>query len=473
MMLMKNLTRKLLPAVLLNIALISTASAGLQQKINAIISQKSQAKVNFAVKIIKADTSRVLYSHNARRPMIPASNIKSVVTAAALNYLDADYQYQTKIGLCNDTLVVIGSGDPLLGDKDTDIKYGRAAGWIFEDIISKLKKNGIAAIKDIVIDTGVFDDQRTCPDWPADQLNRDYACEVAGLNFNGNCIEISAEKSAGKINISLNPQTSFIEFTNKVKPISKGKSLIGAYRTPKPNKIIVFGKCKNNIGPFKVAIERPAAFFGYLLYEHLTKAGIKVTGQLYGKMIEPDCNFIQLVQYNTPLADCLKRANKDSFALAANALLKTIAANATGDKNGTWQKGCELIGKYLLQLGIDKSEFHIDDGCGLSKSNKLSANAITAVLLDMYRSKYWPLYKDSLAAGGLGGTIAKYFKDEKYKGKIFGKTGYIAGAKSFSGVCTTSQGDYLFSILANNANSQTRKAINDIAKVIVDYKSEL
>lgn len=470
---MENPTKKVLLAVLLNIAPFSTVNADLPQKINAVISQKSQAKVNFAIKIIKADASRVLYSHNARTPMIPASNIKAVVTAAALKYLGADYEYQTKVGLCNDTLVVIGGGDPLLGDKDTDIQHGRAAGWIFEDIIGKLKKNGVATIKDIVIDTAVFDDQRTCPNWPADQLNRDYACEVAGLNFNGNCIEISAEKSDGKINISLDPQTSFIEFTNKVKPVSKGKSVIGSYRTHKPNKIIVFGKCKNSIGPFKVAIERPDAFFGYLLYEHLTKAGINVSGQLIGKTTEPDCNFKLLAKYSTPIADCLKRANKDSFALAANALLKTIASDTAADnKNGSWQRGCELVGKYLFQLGIEKGEFHIDDGSGLSKENKLSANAIAAVLLDMYKSKNRLVYKDSLAAWGLDGTIAKYFKDKKYKGKIFGKTGYVAGTKSFSGICTTSNGDYLFSILANNANSQTRKAINDIAKAIVDNSSD-
>ncbi|RKY24075.1 MAG: D-alanyl-D-alanine carboxypeptidase/D-alanyl-D-alanine-endopeptidase, partial [Planctomycetota bacterium] len=80
-------------------------------------------------------------------------------------------------------------------------------------------------------------------------------------------------------------------------------------------------------------------------------------------------------------------------------------------------------------------------------------------------------FKDSLAVGGADGTIGKYFKEEKYKGKIFGKTGYIAGAKSFSGICCTDSGDYIFSILANNANGKTRKAINDIAKAIIDNSS--
>jgi len=68
----------------------------------------------------------------------------------------------------------------------------------------------------------------------------------------------------------------------------------------------------------------------------------------------------------------------------------------------------------------------------------------------------------------LPANIAKYFKDKKYKGRILGKTGYIAGVKAFSGICSTISGDYIFSILTNNANAQTRNAINDIAKAIID-----
>jgi hypothetical protein len=54
-------------------------------------------------------------------------------TAAAAKYLGPRFEYKTSVGLCA-TLVVIGSGDPLLGDQETDDRYGRAAGWIVEKI---------------------------------------------------------------------------------------------------------------------------------------------------------------------------------------------------------------------------------------------------------------------------------------------------------------------------------------------------
>jgi len=461
--------KKLFVAAAFTISLVGAASADLSKRIDQIITQPSQSNVQFSVHIIKPGSGKTVYSHNAVKPLIPASNMKIVTTAAALKFLGPNYEYKTKIGLCGDTVVIIGSGDPLLGDKVTDAKYGRDAGWIFEDIAGALKQRGITTVKDIIVDAGIFDSRRVHPNWPKEQLNRWYACEVSGLNFNGNCIDVTAQNIGGKVIVSIDPKTDFIEIINKVVPISKGKGAVAAYRSLEPNKIILKGQCKKQQGPFTIAIERPDAFFGYLLAENLNRSGIKTQGQLTENAAGTDCNIKVLREYSHSMADCLIRCNKNSFGLAAEALLKTIAANTRPDrKAGSWETGTMIISKYLTDLGVSPLEFYIDDASGLSRQNKLSANAITNVLSYVYESRDWKLYKDSLAVGGVDGTIRKYFKEEKYKGKILGKTGYISGVKSFSGICTTSGGDYIFSILANNTNGKTRKAINDIAKAIVD-----
>ncbi len=461
--------RKLLITAVFGLCLAGLAKADLTGQIDSIISRPSQQKVHFSIHIVKADSGATVFSHNEKEAMIPASNMKIITTAAALKLLGPDYVYKTKVGLCDNTLVVIGCGDPLLGDRATDAKYGREYGWIFKDIAEALKRSGVKAIDNIIVDTGVFDDQRVHPHWPKEELNRWYACEVSGLNFNCNCVEIGAKNIAGKVVISVEPQTDFVKLVNEVVPISDGASSVGAYRNREANRIIIRGKCKDGVEPFPLAIERPAAFFGFLLAENLAGAGITVKGNLIEKTTGNYDNFRLLAEYSTPVADCLARCNKDSLGFAAEALLKTIAANNNPDKkNGSWKGGQELIRRYLLGLGIDASQFYIDDGSGLSKQNEISSYAITKVLLSIYNSGNWKLYKDSLAVGGINGTIGKFFTEKNYKGKIFGKTGYIEGVKSFSGVCTTGEGDYLFSILANNANSQTREAINDIVETIID-----
>ena len=152
--------------------------------------------------------------------------------------------------------------------------------------------------------------------------------------------------------------------------------------------------------------------------------------------------------------------------------MKTIAAKNNPDgKNGSWERGRELISEYLTEMGINENDFYIDDGSGLSRENKLSAYILTKVLLSVYNSKNWQMYRGSLAIGGVDGTnpISGDFKEEEYKGNVLGKSGSITWVMSLSGVCITEQGDYIFSILANKATS--RDAINDIAKAVIDEYS--
>jgi D-alanyl-D-alanine carboxypeptidase/D-alanyl-D-alanine-endopeptidase (penicillin-binding protein 4) len=466
---MKAQMRKLMILAGFALCLNSFARADLAEQIDSIIEESLQKRVRFSIHIIDANSGTAVYDHDAKELMIPASNMKIITGAAALNYLGPDYVYKTKVGLSGDALVVIGSGDPLLGDEKTDAKYGREPGWIFKDIANALKKKGIGTIEGIIVDSSVFDDEPVHPSWPEDEWNRWYACEVSGLNYNDNCVEISAKNIDGKIAVFVEPQTAFVSLINKVVPISTGSGAIGTYRNSQPNMLTVFGKCKDAVGPFDVAIERPAAYFGFLLYENLAEADIDAKGQLVEKTLEEGSDFVPLIEFSTPLTDCLARCNKNSLGLAAEAMLKTIAAmNNPDKKNGGWKRGQELISQFLLGLGLDKSQFYIDDGSGLSRQNELTAYAITTVLSSIYKSRNWELYKDTLAVGGMDGTIEKYFQEEKYKGKIFAKTGSITGVKSLSGLCVTDQGDHIFSILSNNINGQTRTVINNIVQAIID-----
>lgn len=465
---MRGYIRKILIILMLILCLCSKVQADLSSIINDIINPHIQKKVTFSIHIIKADSGATVYDYHAKDALIPASNMKIITSAAALKYLGPDYEYITKVGLYGDTLVIIGSGDPLLGDEKTDEKYGRKQGWIFETIIRALQENQIEEINDIVIDSSIFDNQRVHPNWPPDDLNKWYACEISGLNYNCNCIALSTERFDNRVAITIEPQTSYVEMVNKIQPITSGSSAVGTYRNNKPNNITVYGKCQNRVGPFDVAIERPAAFFGFLLAENLATSGIKVKGRLIEKMLKDKSNFELLCEFKTSFSDCLSRCNKNSLGLAAESLLKTIAAENSGGKDGSWKRAQELIGEFLTELGIDNQQYIIDDGSGLSRENRLSAYAITTVLSYIYKSDNWQIYQDSLAVAAEDGTIGKYFKGDKYRGQIIGKTGYINGVKSFSGICSTEQGDYIFSIIANGANMISRYKINDIAKAIID-----
>ncbi len=470
-LIMKKLSSKLLVLVILNFLFAGIVEASLAERINAILGQSSQKKVDFSIHIVKADTGVTEYEHDANNPLIPASNMKIITTASALRYLGSDFVYKTKVGIQDSNLVIIGSGDPLFGDRQTDEKYDRKPEWILEGITKALKDKNVSSIKDIIIDTGVFDNELVHPSWPKEELNRSYECEVSGLNYNDNCITMSLENVSGQVNITLEPQTSYVTLVNEVKPVSTGDSAVSALRNTQPNKLTIRGTCKNKVGPFEVAIERPAAFFGSVLGEYLYKNGINVTGQFIEKASISQKGFEQIAEYDTTIWDCLDRCNKDSLNFAAECLMKTIAAyNNPDDKNGTWPRGAELIGDFLEELGINENGFTIDDGCGLSREDKISAYIITKVLLDVYNGSNWQLFRDSLAVGGVEGSrpVSKHFREDEYKGKVLAKSGTLTGVNALSGVCVTTTGDYLFSIIANKIVAGTRDSINDIVKAIID-----
>jgi len=465
-----KITKKILFVLaIISVAFCRFALADIPSRIDSIVKRDSLKKVNFGICIVDAKTGVVAYGYNPAAPRVPASNMKIIITAAALKYLGPDFEYVTKVGLLGDTLVITGSGDPLLADKTTDAKYGRQTGWILKDIADTLAKNNVTAVKDIVVDSSVFDDQRVHPHWPKDELNKWYACEVSGLNYNGNCVEIIASTVAGRIELIVDPPTRYVDVINKCQTAPKGHDTVWCSRQQGSNVITVLGKCYKDCQPVRVAVERPAAFFGFLLAEQLAASGIKVEGQFVEKRLDDISALKDLTAYKTNLWDVLERCNKDSFGLAAESLLKTVVAHPElGGKGGSWHAGQEVISQYLRDLNVPDDQFVIDDGSGLSKDNRLTANALTTVLLDIYRSPYWEHYKDTLAVGGVDGTVSKYFKNKKYKARIFGKTGYIDGVKCFSGLCRTDAGDYIFSILANNANGSTREAINEIAQAVID-----
>jgi D-alanyl-D-alanine carboxypeptidase/D-alanyl-D-alanine-endopeptidase (penicillin-binding protein 4) len=467
---MKTGLKKLLVCFVVVCVSAGISKADLAGKVETIVAAQAQGKVRIAVKIVNPATGAVIYSHNASASMTPASNMKLVTTAAALHYLGPDFTYLTGVGLIGDSVAVIGSGDPILGDKATMQKNNLDPRWVLKDAAEILRKNNVTAISDVIIDDTVFDNEYVQPNWPKKELNRWYAAEIAGINYNDNCIEITAETAGSKVELTIDPPTSYVKIINncKVSTTQTDTTIWGA-RPDGSNVITVSGVCYKKCEPVRVTIDRPQAFFGYLLAEEIKRSGVAIKGQLVEREILPQEPFKLLAVYRTPIWDVFDRCNKDSLEVAAESLLKTIAAyRQPSGKGGSWAQGKQFVSDYLVSLGVSTDQFVLDDGCGLSENNRLSANLLTAILLDIYKKPEWQKFKETLAVGGEDGTVGKFFNEPKYRGKIFAKTGYIGGVKSLSGVCTTEAGDRIFSIITNNTNGESRQAINNIVKAIID-----
>ncbi len=454
-------------------------------EINKLIKQSKFKKTSFSILFYDLTDDKQLYAHNAHLALKPASNMKLMTTAMALDTLGSDFKFNTVFALHGNDLVVVASGDPLTGDPILAKKVDRKIDQLFDDLVSQLVANQITTIPgNLIIDATLFDDQRFHPSWPTSQSDKWYTAQVAALNFNNNCIDITfipAANEKSKVTYEIYPDTTYVRLSNKATTVKKGKNKIGATRVINTNNITLRGKCRNRQTIY-TTIDRPSAYFGHLLAEHLLKYNIEIQGKLIltdysvrQQMVQSPYNYIILSQHQTSLSDVLLRSNQSSLNMAAECLFKTNGAyyqSTSGQplRQGSWKTAQTAMTDWLTRMNVDYSEFKIDDGSGLSALNQLSANSIVKVLKNCYLKSDYDILKQSLATPE-SGTLKKSsrFKHPRFKDRIYAKTGYISRAWALSGYLKNTQDHWIaFSIIANNGKHSPRSTIDQIATVMLD-----
>src|SRR3954470_23433114 len=195
---MKRFPRLFLLCALALVALLcqpAYARGDLKAEVASVLAHKSMQKGAVGIEIIKLGESpnddQLVFEHNAREPRIPASNLKLVSTSAALAKFGPDFKFKTVLMKRGDDVVLVGDGDPTLGDAEYLRTVG--GGWgvttVFQAWAKQLVARGITSVNDVIVDDSVFDDQFVHPRWPADQQHKRYVAQVGGLNLNANCID--------------------------------------------------------------------------------------------------------------------------------------------------------------------------------------------------------------------------------------------------------------------------------------------
>jgi D-alanyl-D-alanine carboxypeptidase/D-alanyl-D-alanine-endopeptidase (penicillin-binding protein 4) len=155
----------------------------------------------------------------------------------------------------------------------------------------------------------------------------------------------------------------------------------------------------------------------------------------------------------------------------AESLCKRLGAASSG-QSGSSESGTAAVGTFLKRIGIAEGEFKIDDGCGLSRENRVSANAIVQILQTNFASNYRDVFLNSLSVGGKDGTLDNRFG--AMRGRVMAKTGYIANVSALSGYLKgRDEKWYAFSILMNNvpagANGRAKQLQESIVKAIAPH----
>ena len=468
------------------VLLASTAfAADIKPVIDTLLSSPNLSGAAISVRVVEVPSGKVLYSFHADDTVATASNAKVVTTAAALDLLGPDFELTTTLvarGEVRDSvlygdLILIGKGDPSISTH-----------WNGGDSMAPLRRfaqetvaDGVRSVTgDIIVDDSYFDGEYWCPSWPSNQWIHWYMAPVAALAFNDNCIDatVSPGKGSGAPAIvAYYPRTDYVRVTNLIKTTSARSPSYGFYRDKDSNDVTAKGSVSARASAVTTnfTVHDPALFLAAGLRRALEEAGISVAGTVrrLSESERPSLQGLTVVAVNRiTVAEVVKYCNLNSQNLYAEMLFKTLGREVVGE--GSFEGGGRAVGKYLEKLGVYPGTYCAADGSGLSKETRYSAKVMTEVLRSMYAHRGVAAFRDSLPLAGYNGTMSDRLTDERYRGRVRAKTGYIFGASSLSGYVRTANDKTLaFSILMNRPKGLPNRAVakpiqDNICKALID-----
>jgi D-alanyl-D-alanine carboxypeptidase/D-alanyl-D-alanine-endopeptidase (penicillin-binding protein 4) len=452
----------------------TTQPQTLDQRLDQALNRNASTGASFSARVLDLQTARELYSRSPDRPMIPASNMKLFVTAAALDFLGADYRFRTWLALDGADLWVIGTGNPATGDPRIAKAAGKKPTALFDDWADALQKRGVTRISSVVYYDHALDDQWVHPNWNKSFLVDWYAAPVSGLNFNDNCVDIKVVPP-GKLEVM--PPTQSVRINNELIPDGKAPPAID--RAPKANLYTITGAATRPTDLESKPVTDPGAFFIDAMRTHLASRGLEISGptrradSFDPSLLSPP-KLIAI--HETLMKDLLFRLNKNSQNLFAEALCKILGRSfeaAQGhDIPGSWESGGRAVGAFFAKYAIAPNGFRLIDGSGLARENRITARIATDTLSVMFYHPHGRLYRESLSVAGQDGTLARRMTD--LKGRVFAKTGYIGGVRTLSGYIQTRSGRWLcFSILFNQVPGPVKafeELQDEACHVLFDYR---
>jgi serine-type D-Ala-D-Ala carboxypeptidase/endopeptidase (penicillin-binding protein 4) len=489
----------------------------LAPRISAILTDPDLARGFWGIEIVSLNSGQVLYSQNADKLFIPASNTKLFTTAAALALIGPNYRFHTTVettgtldqhGRLSGDLILVGRGDPNLSGRvlpyamrtertDLPIK-------VLEDLADTLVEKGLKFVDgNVIADDSYFAFERYGEGWTQDDLVWADGAPVSALTINDNVVFVNilpADRAGERAFVSISPFADYYQIDNRIitTPAGTGRKIF-INREPGSMVLTLWGNMPlgDSGANEALAVEDPAGFAANLFRSLLEKRGVIIYGRTtthhtelaslstfsvtalataHGggdteqKATAPKPPTVLASYESRPLSDDVRVINKVSQNLHAEIMLRLLGKEK--GLAGTVEGGLEVLKSFLTQAGIPAGEYVFYDGSGLSRQNLVTPHAVVALLQYAAKQPWGKPFSETLPIAGLDGSLADRFHGTPVQGLVLAKTGSLDHVKSLSGYATTVSGDRVaFSIFSNNFDvpgRQAQDAIDRIVEAIVE-----
>jgi D-alanyl-D-alanine carboxypeptidase/D-alanyl-D-alanine-endopeptidase (penicillin-binding protein 4) len=474
------------PVVALAASLAGAAGPGasrLKRGIEQILDRPAFAAALWGIEVRSLRSGRVLYARNAEKNLKPASALKLVTSAAALDAFGPDARIRTTLESAGrlDALGRILGDVYLVGRGDPGLAAGAGAGGApaaFEELADALRASGVRRIEGRLIGhEGLFEGERRGADWTWEDLVWSYGAEVSALSFGDNKVTLTVaagERVGDPVVVEARPASSYYQVASTATTAAPGgASDLTLARASGSTLIRLSGTHPSGAPPelLGVALEDPARFAITVFAELLQSRGIAVAGPV-STTSEPLPADVRVLaaRDSEPLAELLKSVNKRSQNLHSELLLRLLGWRVKGA--GSLAAGQAAVRDFLARQHVRYESWSLQDGSGLSRSDILTASGLVDLLAAMDRHPHAAAFRDSLAVAGRDGILASRMRGTRAEGRIFAKTGTLRHVNAIAGYAQAEGGDRLaFAILLNHHTLPAREAtaaIDAIAGLLVE-----
>lgn len=423
-----------------------------------------------------------LYSRNAGKLFIPASNQKLITGSVALHLLGPDFRFSTLFaaggsvdqGVLHGDLVVLGQGDPSVSDH----MRGDAM-QVMRAVADSLHARGITRITGgLRSGADVFPDATLGFGWAWDDLEYPYAAGVDELYLNEgfSTVAVRAGQQAGDtVSVRTSPAATYprvrvLARTAGGPSAPRGdRGLRLARDSTMPETLTLKGEiAAGDSAVLTIAYLDHAAAYLTALREGLVSRGISVDGGVLARPLSeagagtspgagaptsvspPEPAYTPLFGLSSPpLREIMSAFEKPSQNQIGEILFKTLGRARTGV--GTADSARRVVASQLIAWGAAPDGFVVRDGSGLSRNNVVTPETLTHVLAAMRADTAFAVFHDALPVAGVDGTIRSRMRGSAAAGNLHAKTGTLDMVRSLSGYITTADGRQLIVVmLANN-----------------------
>lgn len=453
------------------------ACASLERDVAATMAGLDADGASYGLLVTTLDGEEIV-AVNPDKRFLPASNVKLITTAAAFDRLGPMDQPDAEAGAAiyllatsqdaAPALVLVGHGDARLSDGpdcETDC---------LTDLADAIEASGVSEFSELMVYDALMRDAPWAHGWSWEDLTYGYGAAASGLNLNDNIITLTiapAETPGAPALLSLGENAGYFPLRNDVVTVAGGEdSDVRVEREPGSRWIRAHGRIAADASARSrtLGLEDPPHFTGWRLMKHLEARGIALRDGMSVWRGPPPLSpaAVPLIQLAPPpLVEDLAIINKASNNLHAEVLLRRLG-RIEGD--GSVEDGVETLHAIVEAAAAPRAGYDLYDGSGMSIYNRLSPQAVVALLLWADDQPWGDAYRDTLAVAGVDGTLKRRFLDGPLTGKLAAKSGALNGANALSGYMRAASGETLvFAYFVNDRASISGSALDEMEAVLI------